>query len=45
MARAANQPPVANSRNLTTPEDTPLSITLAGNDPEGASLKLNPQYA
>jgi hypothetical protein len=35
---AANQPPVANSQNLTTPEDTALQITLSGADPEWAPL-------
>ena len=35
---AANQPPVANSQNPTTPEDTARNITLTGSDPEGAAL-------
>ena len=33
-----NQPPVATPQNLSVAEDTRLNITLAGNDPEGASL-------
>ncbi|MGA2786967.1 MAG: Ig-like domain-containing protein [Verrucomicrobiota bacterium] len=33
-----NQPPVANSQTLSVPNDTVLKITLAGSDPEGASL-------
>jgi subtilisin family serine protease len=28
----SNHPPVVASQNLTTPEDTPLSVTLTGND-------------
>jgi VCBS repeat-containing protein len=35
---AANQPPTANSQNPSTPEDTTLTFTLTGSDPEGASL-------
>jgi VCBS repeat-containing protein len=34
----ANQPPVANSQNPSTPEDTALTLTLTGSDPEGAPL-------
>ena len=33
-----NQPPVAVSRNLRTPEDTPLNFALSGTDPEGSAL-------
>ena len=33
-----NQPPVANNQSLSMAEDTDLKITLAGSDPEGASL-------
>ncbi|HEX5617343.1 MAG TPA: Ig-like domain-containing protein, partial [Solirubrobacteraceae bacterium] len=35
---APNQPPVANDRSLTTPEDTPLGVGLTGSDPEGGPL-------
>jgi hypothetical protein len=35
---ATNQPPVAESQNVSTPEDTTLAITLSGSDPEGASV-------
>jgi PKD repeat protein len=35
---AANQPPVANPQSLSTPEDTALSITLTGSDPDGNPL-------
>ena len=35
---APNQPPVANDRSLTTPEDTPLALALTGTDPEGGPL-------
>jgi lysophospholipase L1-like esterase len=30
-----NQPPVANPQSVTTPEDSPKSITLTGSDPDG----------
>ncbi|HEY3052448.1 MAG TPA: Ig-like domain-containing protein [Thermoanaerobaculia bacterium] len=33
-----NDPPVANSQSVTTPEDTPRSITLTGSDVDGDSL-------
>ncbi len=33
-----NQPPVANGQTLTMADDAALMITLAGSDPEGASL-------
>ena len=33
-----NDPPIANSINITTPEDTPVSVVLAGLDPDGDSL-------
>jgi hypothetical protein len=35
---APNQPPVANDQTLTTAEDTPLAVVLAGSDPEGGPL-------
>jgi hypothetical protein len=35
---APNEPPVADDRSLTTPEDTPLGVTLTGTDPEGGPL-------
>jgi hypothetical protein len=33
-----NYPPTATPRSLTTPEDTPLPITLTGSDPDGDPL-------
>jgi hypothetical protein len=33
-----NDPPVAQDRFVTTPEDTPVGVTLVGTDPEGAPL-------
>jgi len=35
---APNEPPVADDRSLTTPEDTPLALELTGSDPEGGPL-------
>ena len=35
---AINDRPVADDQSLTTPEDTPLNITLTGTDTEGSSL-------
>jgi hypothetical protein len=35
---APNEPPVADDRSLTTPEDTPLAVGLTGSDPEGGPL-------
>jgi hypothetical protein len=35
---APNVPPVADDQSLTTPEDTPLAVTLTGSDPEGGVL-------
>jgi Bacterial Ig domain len=35
---APNEPPVADDRSLTTPEDTPLAVMLTGTDPEGEPL-------
>ncbi|MEE3233614.1 MAG: Ig-like domain-containing protein, partial [Candidatus Latescibacterota bacterium] len=35
---ASNQSPVATAQSVSVNEDTQLSITLAGTDPEGASL-------
>jgi hypothetical protein len=35
---AVAQPPVANSQSVTTPQDTPVPITLTGSDPGGHSL-------
>ncbi len=36
-----NQPPTANSQNVSTPEDTAKSITLTGSDPENATLSFS----
>ncbi|MGE0392601.1 MAG: Ig-like domain-containing protein [Vicinamibacterales bacterium] len=33
-----NQPPTADGQSLTTPEDTPLAITLTAADPDGDAL-------
>ncbi len=33
-----NDPPIANSINITTPEDTPVSVVLAGLDPDANKL-------
>ncbi|HEY3567640.1 MAG TPA: cadherin domain-containing protein [Thermoanaerobaculia bacterium] len=33
-----NRPPVANSQTVTTDEDTPVTITLTGSDPDGNPL-------
>ena len=38
ISSASNAPPAAESRNITTEEDTPVSITLTGSDPDGDSL-------
>ena len=38
---AQNQPPVADNRNLTTPEDTPLAIVLTATDPDGDPLTFS----
>jgi len=35
---AVNDPPAADAQSVTTSEDNPLSITLAGTDPEGSAL-------
>jgi len=35
---ALNDSPVAAKQNMTTPEDTPKSITLSGSDPDGDAL-------
>ncbi len=37
----ANAPPVAESNNFSTQEDTPVSITLTGSDSDGDSLSFN----
>ncbi|MFO0840741.1 MAG: Ig-like domain-containing protein [Phycisphaerae bacterium] len=39
VAGSANQPPTANGQSVSTNEDTNLSITLSGSDPEGAGLR------
>lgn len=44
VAAAINKPPTANSNSVTTNEDTPLTITLTGSDPEGASLTYSIAY-
>jgi hypothetical protein len=36
-----NQPPVATTLDLTTPEETPLEITLTGSDPNGDPLAFS----
>lgn len=36
-----NQPPVANSQSLTTPEDTPISFNLTGSDSDGDPLTFS----
>jgi gliding motility-associated-like protein len=36
-----NDAPVANSQNLTTPEDTPLPITLTGSDVDGDAITFS----
>ncbi len=33
-----NDPPIANGNNLKTQEDTPINITLSGEDPDGYNL-------
>jgi hypothetical protein len=33
--------PVANNQSLTTPEDTPLAITLTGSDPDGNAITFS----
>ncbi len=35
---AANSPPVAQAQTITTPEDTPVTITLGGTDPDADPL-------
>ena len=35
---APNLPPLADDQSLTTPEDTPVPITLTGSDPDGDPL-------
>ncbi len=35
---AVNDPPVANPQAVTTPQNTPLAITLTGSDPDGNPL-------
>ena len=36
-----NDAPVANSQNVSTPEETPLAITLSGSDVDGDSLTFS----
>jgi hypothetical protein len=36
-----NQPPTADSKSVTTSMDTPVDITLSGQDPEGGPLKFS----
>src|SRR5207248_980023 len=38
VTAAGNQPPVANSQSVTTPQDTAKMITLTGSDPDGTFL-------
>jgi len=40
-----NQPPVADDQNLTTPEDTPLPITLTATDPDGTAPNKTLTYS
>jgi fibronectin type 3 domain-containing protein len=35
-----NQPPTADAQAVSTPEDTPITITLSGTDPNGDSLSF-----
>mgnify|MGYP001492512802 CR=1 FL=1 len=35
-----NQPPTANSQNVSTAFNTPVAITLSGNDPDGDTLSF-----
>jgi cysteine-rich repeat protein len=37
-----NRPPVATGASLSTPEDTPVTFTLAASDPEGKVLTITP---
>lgn len=43
-----NQPPVADNQTLTTPEDTPVTVSLTGSDPNSNNLTFtvlaNPTY-
>lgn len=39
--KAVNDPPTANDVNVTTQEDTLVSITLAGSDPDGDALSYS----
>lgn len=38
---AVNLPPVAQDMSVTTDEDTPVEISLAGSDPEGSTLAFH----
>lgn len=38
VTAAANQPPTANSASVSTPQGTPVAVTLTGTDPEGGAL-------
>ena len=37
----ANKPPIASGGNITTQEETPVSITLEGSDPDGNTLSYS----
>jgi hypothetical protein len=37
---AANRPPIADPQEVSTPEDTPVSITLTASDPDGDTLSF-----
>ena len=39
--KAVNTAPTANNDNVTTQENEPVSVTLAGNDPDGDSLSYS----
>jgi len=41
MVKAVNDPPTANEDSVTTQEDTLVSITLAGCDPDGDALSYS----
>ncbi len=41
MVKAVNDPPTANDNSVTTQEDTLVSITLAGCDPDGDALSYS----
>jgi RHS repeat-associated protein len=40
LVRPVNDPPAAEPQQLTTPEDTPLPVTLSGSDPDGDAFEF-----